>query len=125
MPSDREFSSASDDADALVADLLQLFSYVDSGWKERGVSNLLSPARGPTVSKPAVTPPPLLPVTATSDTRELKAFAVQVPPPPSSDEEYEFLPGHSTVRQILNNKHTSRGLLYMVELESSDKEWVS
>jgi chromodomain-helicase-DNA-binding protein 4 len=125
MPSDREFSPASDDADALVADLLQQFSSADSGGIGPLTADTLPPAHGLTVSRPAVTNPPLPPVAATSSAPELKAFAVEVSPPPSSDSEYGFLPGHSTVRQILSRKHTSSGLLYMVDLESSDKEWVS
>jgi hypothetical protein len=110
MDFDTGFSSGSDDADALVADLLQQSASTDQ--KEKEQASMTASAAETTSAVP-----PAKPVS------EPRAYAVEVPII-SNPDEYEFLPGHSTVRDILERKQTAQGLLYKVELESSDKEWV-
>lgn len=117
MRSDREFSSASDDADALVADLLQQFSSTDHKAPQQPLATS-SHSR----SEPAAEPTTAIPSPKVAS--EEKAYAVEVPAISDADE-YEFLPGHFVVREILEKKQTAEGPRYKVELESSDKEWVS
>jgi chromodomain-helicase-DNA-binding protein 4 len=129
MPrSDNGFSSASEDADELVADLLQQFSAVE----DRGVGSVIRIAKPPTsrsstraLSVTSSTSPVSAAALAGSAPKRPRSFVIEVPPLPKNADEYEFLPGHSTVRTVWEQKRVDGNVRYMVELQSSDKEWVS
>ncbi|OKL64036.1 hypothetical protein UA08_00599 [Talaromyces atroroseus] len=131
MPSSEKDFSASEDADELVADLLQQFSAVE----DRGIGSVIRTAR-PSVSKSSApraitvtssrsgSAAEVTPVKADSVPKRPRTFVIEVPPLPKDADKYEFLPGHSTVRTIWEQKRVGENLLYMVELQSSDKEWI-
>lgn len=119
-------SCASLSADEFVTDQLKR-SLADSsatrGCSTESKESQCMPGEG--AEAQTSTPPQLPALEMASTRRELRAVAVEVPPLPDDESEYEFLPGHSTVRNILDKKHTADGVLYYVHLESDDKEWVS
>lgn len=134
MPSSgKDFSSASEDADELVADLLQQFSAVNNGASRSSIRNA-QPSRRETLTRsvkftspsPSVSATRITPVAHSSSApKRPQEIVVEVPPLPSDAEDYEFLPGHSTVWRIWDKKRSGRSLVYWVELASLDKEWVS
>lgn len=125
LASSRDFSSESEDADELVADLLQRFSSVgDSaiGSVRKFVTRSATSASViPSISANSETPG----VQAASKTKKPRTFAVEVPPLPSNAEGYKFLPGHFTAWRIWGHKRVGGNVLYEVELATSEKEWVS
>lgn len=114
------FSPASEDADEFVADLLQQFS--SSSRAKEPVTKAPS-SRYVQSSFRAVNDATRASSSASSS-REFKTIVVEVPPPPS-DVEYERLPGHSTARNVWQEKESDDQTLYLVELQSREKEWVS
>lgn len=113
------FSPASEDADEFVADLLQQFSSTSRGAKEPAAQS--APSTSVQTSFRAVN---ARASSSASPSRKPRTVAVEVPPP-HSDVEYERLPGHSTARNVLQKKEDDDESLYLVELESREKEWVS
>jgi hypothetical protein len=133
MPSsEKDFSSGSEDADELVADLLQQFSSVEDPAIGSVIRNAQPPHRksvtrpvtsasfSPSMSTASETP--AVPATATS--KRPQTITVEVPPIPSNAEDYEFFPGHSTAWRIWGQKRVGGNVLYEVELATSEKEWV-
>jgi hypothetical protein len=134
MPSsERDFSSGSEDADELVADLLQQFTSVEdpalrsvlrnSQWPPRKslTRPVTSTSFSPSLSVPSETPA----AQAASKTKKPQTIAVEVPPLPENAEDYEFLPGHSTAWRIWGQKRVAGNVLYEVELATLEKQWVS
>jgi chromodomain-helicase-DNA-binding protein 4 len=134
MPSsERDFSSESEDADELVADLLQKFSSIEDPAIGTVLRNSQSPPRksvtrtvtstsfSPSVSAPSETPA----AQAASKTKRPQTIAVEVPPLPENAEDYEFLPGHSTAWRIWGQKRVAGNVLYEVELATLERQWVS
>lgn len=105
------FSPASEDADEMVADLMQQFSTVSRDAKEQP-------------EKPATQNGTLSRPSSASPARGSTTVAVEVPPPPS-DVEYERLPGYLTARNVWQQRNSNGESLYLVELQSREKEWVS
>jgi hypothetical protein len=134
MPSsEKDFSSGSEDADELVADLLQQFSSVEGPAIRSVLRNARPPPRksvtrpvtwasfSPSISAASETPA----IRATSTSKRPQTITVEVPPLPPNAEDYEFLPGHSTAWRIWGQKRVDGHVLYEVELATSEKEWVS
>lgn len=133
-PADRDFSSGSEDADELVADLLQQFSSVDDGKAETAIPTsqltLNKKASTRAITAPSLSPSShsaeaVTPSRATSAPKRPQTFVIEVPPLPENADQYEFLPGHDMVRTIWDQKRVGRTTRYLVELQSLDKEWVS
>lgn len=133
MPSsERDFSSESEDADELVADLLQQFSSVEDPAIGSVLRNAQSPHRK-SVTRPVTSTSfsPLVSaasdqpaVRSTSTSKRPQIIAVEVPPLPENAEDYEFLPGHSTAWRIWGQKRVAGNVLYEVELATLEKQWV-
>lgn len=134
MPSlERDFSSESEDADELVADLLQQFSSVQDpaigsiireaqSLPRRSVTRPVTSASfSPSVSQGSEN----LAVRASSLSKRPQIIAIEAPPLPENAEDYEFLPGHSTAWRIWRQKRVGGKVLYEVELATTEKEWVS
>ncbi|RAO68678.1 uncharacterized protein BHQ10_004690 [Talaromyces amestolkiae] len=129
---ERDFSSGSEDADELVADLLQQFSSVE----DPAIGSVIRHAKLPprksvtrTVTSasfpPSVSPGSEIPyVRASSTSKRPQISAVEVPPLPENAEDYEFLPGHSTAWRIWRQKRVRGKVLYEVELATTEKEWL-
>ncbi|KAH8701920.1 PHD/FYVE-zinc-finger like domain-containing protein [Talaromyces proteolyticus] len=125
MVSDRCFSPTSDDADELVADLLQQFSSVSGGGIEPAIQSVLSSHNRILRTRHVTATSPAKPtaITSASPFPGRRTAAVVVPPPPS-DVDFDFLPGHSTAKNVLKQRQVNGRTLYMVELLSLEKEWV-
>ncbi|CRG87580.1 Chromatin remodeling factor mit1 [Talaromyces islandicus] len=113
------FSPASEDAEEFVADLLQQFSSVSRGAKEPAAQD--PPSTSMRSSFRAVNDATR--ASSASPSPESTVVAVEVAPP-RSDVEYERLPGHSAARNVLQQKESHESL-YLVELQSREKEWMA
>ena len=115
---DQGLSPASEDADELAADLPQQFSSVTRDAKEQ-------PARkNYTLNRSSFRAVNTRKSPSASPARRSTVVAVEVPRP-ASDVEYERLPGYLTARNIWQQKRSGGETLYLVELQSREKEWVS
>lgn len=117
LDDNQDLSPASEDADEFVADLLQQFSSTSRGAKEPAATQSSRSTSFRAVNAKASS-------SASPSRQSTTVVAVEVPPP-HSDVEYERLPGHSTARNVLQQKRADGKSLYLVELQSREKEWVS
>lgn len=125
--SDATESHESLNADAFVADQLRQYLAENSATQETPTESQEEShcASDRCAETQSFTPLQLHSAESSPARHELRAVAVEVPPLPDDEDEYELLPGHSIVQKILDKKHTAAGVLYQVHLESGEKEWVS
>jgi hypothetical protein len=107
-----EMSPTSDDGDALVADMLQPSASPNAS--EGDNSQATSPNSPARIRN--------WPNKNQTGSNEQK-ISIEVPLI-TGEEDYELLPGHSTVHRILRHLKASHGVSYHIQFKSGDKEVV-
>jgi hypothetical protein len=124
MDADMEISSESDNGDAYVADLLQQFAQPDGPFQNGAGSS----------HDESDSPDPLRRGNSSTlgDAGTEAKFSIEIPFKEDLSD-YEFLPGHSTVNEIIYQSERTRngvrngarnGAFYCVRLTSGEKETV-
>ena len=126
MPSKRTFSPSPDGVDSLVTDLREFSSTtgLQTDKSQRFTFGRPDSPNSPESEDGALDGLMRRFLTKKKNMDEKACATVVEIPPIQNTLQFKWIRGHSTVRRVLEEKRRDGEIGFLVELESSDKEWV-